>query len=207
MLTRRYCAIEVRGIDADKRTISGIASTSTEDRYGDIVEPTGARFSLPLPLIWQHNAREPVGNVTAAKAVKTGIEFTASFVKPGPDAPQSWADRLNSAWADVSSGLVRFVSIGFNSIKHSYIDGTFGIHFEEWEWLELSPVTIPANPDASIDEIKRHDERVLRALQGNSTQRRAGVRLLHPSAEGRRTPITRTARGAVLLNSPGGKKS
>lgn len=37
-----------------KRIIRGTATTSSVDRAGDIVDPRGAEFKLPLPLLWQH---------------------------------------------------------------------------------------------------------------------------------------------------------
>ena len=35
---------------------------------------------------------------------------------------------------------------------------TGGIHFEEWDWLELSAVTIPANAECTITTIKSYDQ-------------------------------------------------
>ncbi len=37
-----------------KRTIRGTATTANVDRAGDVVEPMGVEFKLPLPLLWQH---------------------------------------------------------------------------------------------------------------------------------------------------------
>jgi len=205
MQHRAYSLLTAQEFDDGERTLKGIATTIETDRYGDIVRPKGAQFKLPIPFLWQHDAQKPIGHVTAAKVGEKQIDVEIKLVKPFEGAPQSWADRLDVAWADMKSGLVRGLSIGFNSLKHSYIDGTFGIDFEQWEWLELSGVTIAANAPSSIQTIKHVDSTVLRALQGRDTQRHAGVRLLHPSAEGSRKPNTRTASGAVLLIPPGGK--
>jgi HK97 family phage major capsid protein len=59
---------------------------------------------------------------------------------------------------------VRGLSIGFKPIKYAFIDNTGGIEFAEWEWLELSAVTIAANQDASITTIKSIDREALAAL-------------------------------------------
>jgi HK97 family phage major capsid protein/HK97 family phage prohead protease len=153
-LQRAYSLLEVKTIDEDARVITGIATTPTPDRLGDIVEPKGAEFKLPIPLLSHHNPTKPIGHVTKAKVTKDGIEVTAKLVKPEAGAPQSWADRLNEAWADIKSGLVRGLSIGFKPLEEARIDGTYSFRFIKWLWLELSAVTIPANMDATIATVK-----------------------------------------------------
>ena len=192
MLKRAYSVLTIKAMNDDDRIIEGIATTPSTDRYGDVVEPKGAEFTLPIPFLWQHDASKPIGHVTKAKATKDGIDVTVKLVTPGADAPQAWADRLNSAWADMKSGLVRGLSIGFTSIEHTYIEGTYGIHFLKWAWLELSGVTIAANADASITAIKRIDTQLLTA--SGLTQKRV-VKLITPGVSG--TPAPR--RGAVQL--------
>jgi phage head maturation protease len=56
----------------------------------------------------------------------------------------------------MKSGLVRGLSIGFRATKAEPIKGG-GYRFKEWNWLELSAVTIPCNAEASITSIKRFD--------------------------------------------------
>lgn len=163
MIYRAYSIIELKAAaDGGERIIEGIASTPTVDRMGDVVEPLGAKFKMPMPLLWQHDTRAPVGHVTWAKPNKTGIPFKAKFVKI--DEPGALKDRLDEAWQSVKTGLVRAVSIGFKSIERTFVDDG-GIHFLEWEWLELSLVTIPANQEATITTIKTID-RQLRAASG-----------------------------------------
>jgi HK97 family phage prohead protease len=136
--------------------LEGIASTPSTDRVGDIVEPMGAVFKLPLPLLWQHDAEQPVGHVVAASPNSSGIPVRVQLVKVA--TPGLLRDRLDEAWQSIKSGLVRGLSIGFTPVEYSYLEDTGGIHFSKWNWLELSAVTIPANADASISTIKRYDE-------------------------------------------------
>lgn len=154
-MQRAYSLLTIKALDDDARVIEGMASTPTTDRMGDIVEPLGAEFTLPLPLLWQHNSREPIGHVTKAKVTKDGIEIRAELVKW--DEPGDLKNLLDKAWAMLKTGLVRGLSIGFSALEEAAIKGTFGIHFLRWEWLELSAVTIPANIDASIATIKSYD--------------------------------------------------
>lgn len=161
---RAYARFEVKAMRDDERVIEGIATTPAADRVGDIVEPLGAKFNLPLPLLWQHDHGQPIGHVEFGEATKSGIKFRARLVKV--DEPGRLKDRLDEAWQSIKSGLVRAVSIGFRGLEHSVMDDG-GRRYREWEWLELSAVTIPANAEASISRIKSID-RELRAASGTS---------------------------------------
>lgn len=60
MNNRAYSLMQVKAVNEDSREITGIASTPEPDRYGDIVDPAGVKFTLPLPLLWQHWHDEPM---------------------------------------------------------------------------------------------------------------------------------------------------
>jgi HK97 family phage prohead protease len=165
-MNRAYSLLTIKAADDDARVIEGVASTPTPDRMNDVVEPLGAKFALPLPLLLRHNSDTPVGEVTFAKPRKDGIPFKARLTKPTADMPASLIERLNLAWAEVKAKLIRGVSIGFRPLEHAYIEGTGGIRFTSWEWLELSLVTIPANQEATISTIKSIDAQQRRAALG-----------------------------------------
>lgn len=169
MMKRAYSTFTVKSVNEDQRVIEGIATTPTPDHMGDIVEPDGAEFSLPIPLLWQHDASQPIGHVTRAKIGKEGIVVTAKLVKM--TEPGALKDRLDEAWQSVKSGLVRGLSIGFLPVEQSQIKETFGFRFLKWKWLELSAVTIPANMEASISTIKSMD---LVSLSAASRAEKAG---------------------------------
>lgn len=162
MIQRAYAVVEIKAIDDEKREIEGIATTPATDRMLDIVEPLGARFALPLPFLWQHDSRAPVGNLVEAKPSKKGIPFRAKI--PFLDEPGRLKDRLDEAWQSVKLGLVRAVSIGFRILKYEVME-TGGWRITEWEWLELSLVTIPANAEATITTIKSIDTELRAALR------------------------------------------
>lgn len=175
MLKRAYSLLEVKAFDEEKRELTGIATTPTADRYGDVVEPKGAQFDLPIPFLWQHDASQPIGHVTKAKVTNAGIDVTVKLAKT--DEPGTLKERLDEAWQSIKLGLVRGLSIGFKPNEYSFIEGTGGIHFQTWSWLELSAVTIPANAEASIQTIKSIDTQ-LRAASG----KRKGVISLIPAS-------------------------
>lgn len=165
MTLNRACTLmTVKSVDEDKRIIVGIASTPSPDRDGDIMEPGGARFGNENPFLWQHDRSQPIGNCSAKK-VNDGLQITAQLVKPTPDMPSQLIARLDEAWASIKSGLVKGLSIGFKPIKYAFLDAG-GIHFLEWELLEVSAVTIPANAECSITTVKSCDRQFL-AASGN----------------------------------------
>lgn len=153
-MTKAYSTLKVKEIseDGDTRTITGIASTPKQDRDNDIMDMDGAQFALPMPLLWQHKHNEPIGEVTAATVTPDGIEITATIVKIDDDGPLK--ERIDTAWQSIKSGLVKGLSIGFRLLEYNYLDDSYGLHIKEWEWYELSAVTIPANPDGKITSVK-----------------------------------------------------
>jgi uncharacterized protein len=154
MQNRAYSFITIKALDEQERVIEGIATTPSPDRVGDVVNPLGAKFALPLPFLWQHNHDEPIGHVIEATPTKQGIKFKAKIAQT--DEPGKLKDLLDFAWQCLKMKLVAAVSIGFRPLKYSFInDG--GIDFEEWDWFELSAVTIPAQADATITSVKSID--------------------------------------------------
>lgn len=146
-MDRAYSTLEIKALDDETGTITGIASTPTPDRMDDIVLPEGAKYRLPIPLLWQHNHSDPIGHVTEAKVTAKGIEVVAKVAL-------GVTEDIDRYWKLMKAGLVRGLSIGFRGLKVAQIEGSWGVEFQEWEWLELSAVTIPANAEASIATVK-----------------------------------------------------
>src|SRR6516164_9344830 len=141
VMRRAYSTFKIKSVDAKRRIIEGIASTPSTDRVGDIVEPMGAKFSLPMPFLWQHDSNQPIGHVTEAKATKDGITFKAQLVTI--KEPGRLKDRTDEAFQSLESGLVRGASIGFKGTDVEPIDAKApwkGLRFKEWDWFELSAV-------------------------------------------------------------------
>ncbi len=151
-MKKAYSLLQVKSFDAEQRIIKGIASTPSPDRADDIVDPQGAKFALPIPFLWQHMHSQPIGEVTEAVVTDKGIEVTVQIAKIEEEGKLK--DRIDEAWQSIKSGLVKGLSIGFRGLTVEDIPRSWGLHFKEWEWFELSAVTIPANAEASITEVK-----------------------------------------------------
>jgi HK97 family phage major capsid protein/HK97 family phage prohead protease len=178
-VTRAYSLLTIKAVDAEQRTITGIASTPTPDRMGDVIEPLGVTFAKSLPLLLYHDPKKPVGSVTFSPPTAEGLAFTASL--PTVADPGVVRDRIEEAWQSVKAGLLAGVSIGFRSIEDSFNKATGGIRFLKTEVLELSLVAIPANAEATIHSIK--------SLDLAATGR-------HPSRDRDPLPIVRVDKGA-----------
>jgi HK97 family phage major capsid protein/HK97 family phage prohead protease len=167
---RAYSIINVKDITEtdDVYKISGIATTPRTDRVGDIVESAGAEFALPLPFLWQHDSHKPVGTIVDAKASSKSIRFSAEI--PKIKEAGALRDRIEEAIQSIRYKLVGAVSIGFRPLKDGFeFMEEGGILFKTWEWLELSLVTIPANPDARITSLKSLDNELRAALGAKAT--------------------------------------
>src|SRR6188768_334559 len=95
-INRAYSLLTIKRVSDDERIIEGLATSPEPDRMGDVVEPDGAQFKLPLPLLLHHDSRQPVGHVLDARVGKDGIEVTARIMKM--DEPGTLKERLDEAW-------------------------------------------------------------------------------------------------------------
>lgn len=189
MKDRAYSFIEIKSVNEEERIIEGIATTPSTDRMGDIVNPMGAKFNLPLPFLWQHQHDKPVGHVTEAEATPQGIRFKAKLAQT--DEPGTLKELLDFAWQSIKMKLVAAVSIGFSPIKYAFLKEG-GIEFDEWDWFELSAVTIPAQADATITAVKSIDAGLRKAAG------RPEPEIPQPGAPAATGTVTRT----VKLDAP-----
>lgn len=124
-----------------KRTIRGVANSGGMDRMGDIVEPKGGRWTLPVPLLWQHKHDQPIGWVRTIEAKSDGLWITAELAEG--------IGKADEAWRMIEAGLVDSYSIGFRADDWDPLPGG-GMRFTSWSLLEVSVVTVPADPAAKI---------------------------------------------------------
>lgn len=126
------------------RTVRGVATLPDLDRQGDIVEPMGGQWTLPLPLLWQHKHDQPIGWVRELSATRQGVSIVAELA--------SGIDTADQAWRAIETGLVSSFSIGF--VGQDWEPIATGRRWTKWSLLEVSVVTIPAAPGAKITATK-----------------------------------------------------
>lgn len=151
--TKSWSTFEIKSVDESERIIQGVASTPSTDRVGDIVEPLGAQYRLPLVVLAGHDSTRPVGSVIAARPDSSGIPCTLQIAKI--DEPGILKDRLDEIWQSVKLKLIRGLSIGFVPLEST--PTKTGLRYTRWSWLELSLVCIPCNEQATIVSVKSYD--------------------------------------------------
>lgn len=124
-------------------SFTGWASTADLDLVGDSVDPAGAVYELPLPLLWMHDHAQPVGVVESAHLSGKGIRV--SFRLLGE------VEKTREAVALIEAGALA-LSIGFLPLEAEPLPNG-GTRYRRWRWNELSIVSVACNPAARIDRV------------------------------------------------------
>lgn len=154
---KNYMEVE----EVQEYDIKGFATTyENQDRHGDIVK-AGAfdemtRFKIPM--LFNHNYNAVIGNITLEKC-KDGIIAKGKFNSTAI---------ANDVKEMVKNGDISDLSVGMiikQATPHDK-DRPYGSRdIEKAEILETSIVTIPANPQATINEVKSYDDDTLKSLK------------------------------------------
>jgi len=149
-MEKAYSFLEIKSVDDEQRIIEGIATTPEPDHIGDVMEPKGAKFTLPMPFCIGHpqTGGKPIGDVTKATITKDGILIRAEIRK------NSGLEYVEEAWKQIKAKLVRGLSIGFVPMEQPERLKSGGRWFKLWHWAETSAVVIPMNTGATIQIVK-----------------------------------------------------
>lgn len=137
-------------------TIEGMANTSDLDRVGDIVLPSAFEKNLPQyldnpVLLSQHNWDDVIGRVVEANIVEdTEATSGGLWIK----AEISNAPDTESVRTKIREGSLKTFSIGYNEVDATYDRVKDCYIVKEVELLEISVVTIPANPNARFSALE-----------------------------------------------------
>lgn len=120
-----------------------VMSDGTVDRMGDVLEPEGWQLDNfrknPIAL-FGHDSRFPIGTWR-------DVGVRAGRLTGWLDLMDPITDRLREIHAAVKAGVLRAVSVGFQSESMEPLKSG-GIRFLEAELVECSLVSVPANPNA-----------------------------------------------------------
>ena len=152
--------MQYKDFQASKTTkdkpIKFVASTSTPDRYGDVVDQKGwdlRAYNRNPVVLFNHNpAQMPIGKG------KAYVENEQLMLEVEFDQKDDMAKTIEQK---VRDGFINAVSVGFQPSKavnrsalptdHPY-HGKSGQYFQASELLEVSIVTIPANNEATLSK-------------------------------------------------------
>lgn len=156
-----------------ERLLEFTGTDETVDRMGDIIRVDGWDFqnfrANPVFMPWHDYRTEPIGqalDVYVDSVRKKDVDLKAGHKPKKPRKrvrfvilfdDDEFSDRIFQKYKD---GVMRATSVGFRptQIKRPDDDereelgmGTFGVIYEKQELLELSAVSVPANPAALLE--------------------------------------------------------
>ncbi len=139
--------IETKILADDSGAIEGLAwPFGTPDRVGDVIEKGAfSSASLPLPMLFGHDANDPVGAWSEAVEAEDGLRLKGRLLVDD-------VARAREVHALVRSGAVRGLSIGFITKKSMPRKG--GRTISDLQLLECSLVSIPMHPGARVTSAK-----------------------------------------------------
>lgn len=155
VLERKEFAFKAGDV-GDDGTFTGYGSVfGNVDSGGDIVAKGAFAASLkaikeagdPLPALWQHNSREPIGGFDLLEEDDHGLKVSGFLLK-------GEVTRAAEAYALMKRRIVKGLSIGYYVRKDSWDEKTGVRTLIELELVEISIVTFPMNEEATVDSVK-----------------------------------------------------
>ena len=153
-------SVDVQYKDVGNGQIEGYASTwiRVPDSYGDVVKQGAFAKTLAerwnggkgIPFLWAHRMDDLGAFIGKADADEddTGLHFVATF----DDTPE--AQRVRGLYKD---GRLRKFSFAYDVKDAGTVtlgDGTKANELRELDLFEISAVTVPANDDAGVVDVK-----------------------------------------------------
>lgn len=99
----------------------------------------------PFPVLWNHDTDKPIGSTLKINEDSVGLRFQAQLNLD--------LDLAKEVFSNIKAGVVDEMSIGFTIKKSLFDEDTESETIKEVQLFEISPVTIAANPDATITEV------------------------------------------------------
>lgn len=163
-------------IDSATRTLRAVITTNDVDRDGEIIEPSAFRKRIDTyldnpVLLWMHDPRQaPIGSAKGVEFFDDRIEADLQFRAEGK------SQIADEAWGLYEDGTLKSFSIGFRvfEIEESVDEETGNakpIRITDAELLEVSSVSIPANPNA----IAKHYSAAVFLQKGIATLKENGL--------------------------------
>lgn len=130
----------------DSEPLLIVASMGTEDRVGDVIEPSGwmlEAYRRNPVFLWAHERSEPpIGRSLSTWVEGNCLKALIQF------APTELAQSIRTLYA---GGFMRGISVGFRPIAYAQrkaSNGRKAIRFTRQELLEISAAPVPMHPEA-----------------------------------------------------------
>jgi len=141
------CALAIRKVKAEERSIEVTASTAIVDSYGDIVEQTWdlERYNANPVVLYGHDSDElPIGHASGIGVQDGKLQATLNFVNAEANP------LAEKVWNSIQQKSLRAVSVGFlpKDTRWETRDGKEVYVMANNELHEISVVPVPANREA-----------------------------------------------------------
>lgn len=150
-ILRKALGAAAEAVDGARQVVV-TCSTDAIDRVGDIVVQAGinvANFARLKTVLWNHDQDRPIAKAIEVAIVEGQLRAIVEF------PPEGISPKADEIYGLVKAGVINAVSIGFLPLTREPVDGKNlknGARVTESELLELSFVSVPANPNAEIME-------------------------------------------------------
>jgi HK97 family phage prohead protease len=153
---RRNMFFDVKTIKKDG-SFGGYGSVfGNQDAYNDVVMPGAFAKSLAdwagknrlPPVLWQHDATQPLGPFTSMSEDGTGLYVEGQLLVNS-------VQRAAEAYALLDAKAINGMSIGYNIVEADYDSKNDIMKLSELDLWEVSIATFPANQSATITELKQ----------------------------------------------------
>lgn len=147
-----YTVEKIEQLDDNEKSFIAIASTEDEDRDKDIIRQDGwnlKNFKKNPMVPWSHD----YWSIPVAKSLRTWVDKASKklLFKPQFDADDDQSMKIFNKY---KNGFLKSFSVGFKGQEFNWRDEENhwggGIEFTKQELLEISAVTVPANPNALV---------------------------------------------------------
>jgi len=157
---RKQIIAPAETMTGDMRALRFTISTGSVDREQDRIALAGwdlANFKRNPVVLWGHDAsRLPIGRAYDLQIAGGGLKASVEFIPA--DTPEG-GQFAEAVYRLARGGFIAATSVGFRPLAWEYTtdkergaDEWFpGIDFNQQELVELSVVTVPANPEALLD--------------------------------------------------------
>ena len=153
---------DVKSVSTEGGFTSYAAVFGNEDLGRDVLMPGAFTKSLTrrpatkVKMLFQHDPSEPIGIWTDLAEDRKGLRAQGQLILD--------TTKGREVHALMRAGALDGLSIGFRTLKDRF-DRAKGIRYvEEVDLPEVSVVTFPLNPRATVSTVKGHDPERARAL-------------------------------------------
>lgn len=156
---RTYFKIDsIRSVREDKREAEATISSTYPGRRGDLTEVLlHGQDNIDL----SRGPEFPINLGHDTSGVNVGVAYN---VRPGPDGKLRATLKFGKSrvasdvWEDVKSGVLKFISIGYEVLKTTKPDRVGKYFVTLWRLLEVSLVSVAMDPTVGIGRSKQNYE-------------------------------------------------